>query len=78
MEIVIDIKALEEEAQAFSRRMYDERDPRREKCARQFFHENYMKMRSPPIENREARIERLLTEIHDLVRANGQQPLSPK
>jgi len=65
--VTVDTDDLRQRAMAFSERMYGEDDPRRVQCADRFFNEEYFRMVTPPYEAPIQRIERLITEIRDLL-----------
>ena len=65
--MIIDLVSLREESEAFSRLRHGAEDPRRESCAKRFFHEEYIKRALPLPSSHEERVERLLIEIRDLL-----------
>ena len=66
-QIEIDWRALKERAWAHAKLMYADDDPRQYRFAAEYEHRQWLKMVTPPIHSQGERIERLLTEIRDLL-----------
>ena len=65
----IDLQDIRQRARAFAKQMYANGDPRQDKCAERFEHDEYLKRTTPPgprpvLE----RVESLLVEVRDLLK----------
>jgi len=69
-EVIVDVKELEEKAQAFAYRMFGHDTDRRDRCAQEFFREEYLKMTTPPHSSMLERVEGLLIEIRNLLKSH--------